>query len=107
MSLELLKTIEQAEAQADSIRQDASRRARELVVEADKRGAEEEARAVNRRRQEAQNILRQAQETSERRIAGLAKQQQIERETVCNAARRKLDAAASLIFERIVGDGNR
>ena len=38
MSLELLKTIEQAEAQADSIRQDASRRARELVVEADKRG---------------------------------------------------------------------
>ena len=72
MSLELLKTIEQAEAQADSIRQDASRRARELVVEADKRGAEEEARAVTRRRQEAQNILRQAQETSERRIAGLA-----------------------------------
>ena len=69
MSLELLKTIEQAEAQADSIRQDASRRARELVVEADKRGAEEEARAVTRRRQEAQNILRQAQETSERRIA--------------------------------------
>ena len=95
MSLELLKTIEQAEAQADSIRQDASRRARELVVEADKRGAEEEARAVARRRQEAQNILRQA------------KQQQIERETVCNAARRKLDDAASLIFERIVGDGNR
>ena len=82
-------------------------RTRELVVEAEKRGAEEEARAVARRRQEAQNILRQAQETSERRIAGLAKQQQIERETVCNAARRKLDDAASLIFERIVGDGNR
>ena len=39
MALELLKTIEQAEAQAEEILQDASRKARELVVEAEKRGA--------------------------------------------------------------------
>ena len=107
MALELLKTIEQAEAQADSIRQDASRRARELVVEADKRGAEEEARAISRRRQEAQNILREARETSQRRIDGLAQKQARQREEVCRAARQKLDGAATLIFERIVGDGNR
>lgn len=107
MALELLKTIEQAEAQAEEIRQEASKKARELVVEAEKRGAEEEARAVARRRQEAQNILREAAETSQRRIDGLAQKQALQRSAVCRAARGKLDGAATLIFERIVGDGNR
>lgn len=107
MSLELLKTIEQAEAQAENIRQDAQKAARELIVEAEKRCAEEEAKATARRRAEAQNLLRQARETSERRIAQAAAKQEAARAKACEDARKKLDGAAVLIFERIVGDGDR
>ena len=107
MSLELLKTIEKAEAQAEAVRQDAQKDARELVVEAEKRCAQEEARAAAQRRAEAQGILRQARETSQRRIEQAAVTGQAEREKICQAARAKIESAAALIFERVVGDGDR
>lgn len=107
MSLELLKTIEKAEAQAEAVRQDAQKAARELVVEAEKRCAQEKARAAVQHRAETQNILRQARETSQRRIEQSAAAEQAEREKTCRAAREKIESAATLIFERVVGDGNR
>lgn len=107
MSLELLQTIEQAEARAEAARQDAQREARETVVAAEKKCAEDETRATSRRRAESQSILRDARETSQRRLDQLASRQKAERAKVCDAARARLGEASALIFERIVGDGNR
>lgn len=106
MSLEILQSIEQAEGQAEQVRSEAQREARDMLkgVEA-ACVARERAAAIDHR-----GLYQQLMEQNRLRVAEtLAKQSQElarERAALCKAAEARLDQAATQIFERIVRHGH-
>lgn len=106
-SLEVLKDIEKAEARAENILAEAQRESREMVKAAEEASLAQSLSAAQEHRALAQRILEDAQATVRKRIDALNEADARSREQVCGQARKKLDAAAQRIFERIVSDGNR
>lgn len=106
MSWELLQSIEQAEARAEDIRQDAAAKAREMLKSVEAVCVQHEREAAVSQRSLSQGILEDAQAATDKRIAQAAAQDAEARDAVAAAARQRLDAAAQRIFERVVtGDG--
>lgn len=107
MSMELLKSIEQAETKAEGIRADAQKEARDILKVVEEVTVQNERAAALDHRALAQRVLEDARATATRRIEAMAAQEQASREAVEDAARAKLDKAAALIYERVVSDGHR
>ena len=106
MSLEILQSIEQAEAKAEELRADAQKQAREIVKSVEAAClAQERAAAVEHRA-----LYQQLMEQDRVRVTGeLAKKSQgyaTERAALCKAAEARLEQAATQIFERIVRHGH-
>ena len=101
MSLEIMKGIQQAEAQADEIRQTAQREARDVV-----KAVEERAAAIENRAQYAQAMEDKKQEVEHQLTAQRAKAGK-QREALCQQARKHLPEAVSAIYERVLQHGNR
>ena len=100
MSLEIMKGIQQAEAQADEIRQTAQREARDVVKAVEAAIAQQErAAAIENRAQYAQAIEDKKQEVEHQ----LTEQ----REALGQQARKHLPEAVSAIYERVLQHGNR
>ena len=93
-----MKGIQQAEAQADEIRQTAQREARDVVkaVEAAIANRAQYAQAMEDKKQEVEHQL-----TAQRAKAGK------QREALCQQARKHLPEAVSAIYERVLQHGNR
>ena len=121
MSLEILQSIEQAEAKADGMRAEAQKQAREILksVEAaclaQERAAAIEHRALyehlyHKPSLDVDELYQQLMEQDRVRVAGeLAKKSQsyaAERANLCKAAEARLEQAATQIFERIVRHGH-
>ena len=98
MSLEIMKGIQQAEAQADEIRQTAQREARDVVKAVDA--------AIENRAQYAQAMEDKKQEVEHQLTAQRAKAGK-QREALCQQARKHLPEAVSAIYERVLQHGNR
>ena len=107
MSLELLQNIEKAEARAEEIRAEAQREARDMLKSVEEVCVTNERNAVLEHRALSQGILEEAKEAAGKRIDAMAAKEETSRGQVTDAARQKLDAAANLIFERVVSDGHR
>lgn len=107
MSLELLQSIEKAEGRAEEIRANAQKEAREMLKGVDEACVSNERAAALDHRAQAQRIAEEARNAASRRIEAMAADEAKAREQVTTAARAKLDAAANLIFERVVVDGHR
>ena len=109
MSLEILQSIEQAEAKADGMRAEAQKQAREILKSVEAAClAQERAAAIEHRALYQQ--LMELREQDRVRVAGeLAKKSQsyaAERANLCKAAEARLEQAATQIFERIVRHGH-
>lgn len=107
MSLEIMKGIQQAEAQADEIRQNAQREARDVIKAVEAAVAQQErAAAIENRAQYAQAMEDKKREV-ERQLTKQRASMSKEREALCQQARTRLPEAVSAIYERVLQHGNR
>lgn len=107
MSLELLQSIEKAELGAEAIRADAQKEAREILKAVEEACTQNERTAAIDQRAMAQRVLEDARLAATKHIEVAAAKDKDARDAVVAAARQKLDAAANLIFERVVENGHR
>jgi hypothetical protein len=107
LSVELFKKIQQAEAEAEGMRQEAARLAREQVKAVEEALSAENRQTAAEVREEAQRVLADATAEVEKEIDALKQKRGAEREAQKAAAERRVSQAGQAIFERIVLHGNR
>lgn len=103
----MLRSIQQAEAEAERTRQEALREAREIVKSVETACAMAERSAAAEQRAEYQRLLDQANQAVAQTLAEGSAASDAASEKLMQQANGRLDQAASLIFERIVKHGNR
>jgi hypothetical protein len=107
MAQELFLWVQQAEEKADQILQAAQLKAREAIKEAEAQIKAEERKASLLNRAQHQDILEKKRRDVEKDIEDKRPQVLSAQEESLAAARKNLDKAASMIFERIWSDGDR
>ncbi|HPJ02275.1 MAG TPA: hypothetical protein PKU80_05500 [Candidatus Limiplasma sp.] len=107
MAQELFLWVQQAEEKADQTLQAAQQKARELIKETEAEIKAEERKASLSNRQQYQEILEKKRKAVEKSIEDNRPQVLSAQEESLAAARKNLDKAAEMIFERIWSDGDR
>jgi hypothetical protein len=107
LSLELLKSIQEAEAQAEAERANAQREAREILKGVADVCTENERRAAVEHRALFQNIQDEKKTQVEQNLSQLASVKEQVRNEMMRASQQRLVEAADRIVERILSDGNR
>ncbi len=107
MAIELLRQIEEAEAKAEEVRQEAAREARETMKAAEEAALLKERQMAKAIREEAQKLVETARLSAESEIGALGKRRATEREAMKSMAMTHVEKAGNMIFERIVRNGNR
>lgn len=107
LSLELLKSIQEAETQAEAERANAQREAREILKGVTDACTENERRAAVENRTLFQSIQDQKKTQVEKKLAQLNLTKEQARSEMLRAAQQRLPMAADRIAERILSDGNR
>ena len=107
MALELMEQIKAAELKAETERQRAQHEGREIVKSVEEACLEQERAAQQDARQTYQNAMSDQRETVEKEIASHAQEKRASVQKLAAAAQKNIPAAARLVFERIVNDGNR
>ena len=103
MSAEILKRIQEAEGQADQIRQEAAHDARDIVKGVESAISAQTRDAQKELRDKVQTVLSDARAATEDEIRTLEVRRAAEREELRKAAKERVKAAGEAIFERIVG----
>ncbi len=106
LSLEILQSIQQAEQQAEEARQNAQREARDVIKSVEAACATDERTAAIEHRALYQKLMDEHRLKVEAELKEKSKAQEQERAALCREAETRLDAAATLIFERIVNHGH-
>lgn len=107
MATDLMQRVQEAEHAAEQSRAKAAAEAREIVKAVEEASLARTRQAAVIAREETAHALEEAKNAAQKEIDALARQEEAKRQTLRDAAMAKLDAAASLIYERIVHDGNR
>ena len=107
MSLELLKSIQEAEARAEAERTDAQREAREIIKGVTDACTENERHAAVEHRALFQSILDEKKTQVELELKRLAADQEQVRNEMMNASQQRLSEAVDRIVKRVLNDGNR
>lgn len=107
MAQELFLSVQQAEDKADQILSEAQQKARELIKDTEARIKAEERKASLANRAQYQEILDQKRKDVDKSIEDKRPQVLSAQEESLEAARKNLDRAAQMIFERIWSDGDR
>ncbi len=107
LSLELLKSVQEAESRAETERTNAQREAREILKGVTDACTENERRAAVEHRALFQSMLEEKKTQVELQLKQLAKGQEQSREAMMSAANKRLSAAADRIVKRVLNDGNR
>ena len=106
MSLEILQSIEQAESQAEQVRGDAQREARDMLKSVEAACVARERAAAIDHRGLYQQLMEQNRVSVEGELAKKSQTLAKERAALCKDAEARLDQAATQIFERIVRHGH-
>lgn len=106
MSLEVLKSIQHAEAGAEDIRSQAQHEAREMQKGVEAACAARERGAAIEYRTLYQALMDDKQAQVQKAIDANEKEHAKERESLSKKAEAYLDRAATLVFERVVNDGH-
>ncbi len=107
LSLELLKSIQEAEARAEAERANAQREAREIIKGVTDACTENERRAAVEHRALLQSILDEKKTQVELELKQLAAGQEQARNEMMDASQQRLFEAADRIVKRVLSDGNR
>lgn len=103
MAMELLRQIQEAEKQAEQIRQDAAHEARELMKAAETQIASQARQDAADIKAKVQQVLADAGAATDDEIHTIEVRQGIEREEMKRVASAKVASAGRAVFERIVG----
>ena len=106
MSLEILQSIERAESQAEHVRGDAQRAARDMLKSVEAACVAHERAAAIEHRGLYQQLMEQNRVSVEGELAKKSQTLAKERAALCRDAETRLDQAATQIFERIVRHGH-
>lgn len=107
MAQELFLSVQQAEENAEQTLQAAQQKARDLIKETEAQIKTEDRKASLENRTQYQSILDKKRKDVEKSIEDQGPQVQSSQEESLASARKNLDKAAEMIFERIWSDGNR
>lgn len=107
MSLEVLQSIQQAEAEAERTKQDALKQAREIIKSVESACAMAERTAAADQRAEYQRLLDKANQAVSQSLADGSAAAAAASAKLMERTEQRLDQAASLIFERVVKHGDR
>ena len=107
MAQELFLSVQQAEENADRTLLAAQQKARELIKETEAQIKAEERKASLANRTQYQEILDKKRKDVDKSIEDKRPQVLSAQEESLAAARKNLDKAAQMIFERIWSDGDR
>jgi F0F1-type ATP synthase membrane subunit b/b' len=107
LSLELLKSIQEAEAQAEAERANAQREAREILKGVTEACTENERHAAVEHRALFQSMQDEKKKQVEQKLTQLAAVKEQKRDELMRTVQQRLPMAADRIAERILSDGNR
>ncbi len=107
MAQELFLSVQQAEENADQTLQAAQQQARDLIKETEAQIKAEDRKASLENRTQYQTILDNKRKDVEKSIEDKGPQVQSSQEESLVSARKNLDKAAEMIFERIWSNGDR
>ncbi len=107
MAKELFEAIQSAEESAEAVLREAQHQARDVLKEAETVCVENERAMAHEHRVLYQSILEEKKATVNERIKQQHAEKQKQQDAFVDQARAQLDAAAQIIFERVVSDGNR
>lgn len=107
MALEILKTIRQAEEQAEALAQEAQQQARELIAAAEQSSAQRRREGGVRNHERLQAMLDERRGQVQAALREEAGALMNARRAQMEAARARLPQAAELIVKRVLEDGSR
>ncbi len=107
MAETLLEQIEKAEQQADEIRAQAAREARDIIKSVEEASAAMSRQAVKEMHEAASRTLEEARISTQDEIKTLEMRRSAERESLKKLAQARVSKAGRAIFERVVADGAR
>ena len=102
MSVDVLKDIRAAEAQAEQIESEAARKARELIAAARNDAADLKARLLEEAENEVRNVLRASEEKAHQDISAAETDIRARCDDIRKQAGDRLDKAVDFIVGRIV-----
>lgn len=103
---ELLEKLQQAEAEAARIREEAAETARGLVKEAEESGAASARQSQKAVREEAAGLVEEAAVCTRDEINQLSVRKSAERELMRGLARTRIAKTTAALVERIIGHGD-
>jgi len=103
---ELLEKLQQAEAEAAKIREDAAEQARGLVKDAEESGASSARQSQKAAREEAARLVEEAAVCTRDEINQLSVRRSAERELMRGLARTRIAKTTATLVERIIGHGD-
>lgn len=106
MSLEILKSIQDAEEKAEEMRGGAQREARDIIKSVESACASTERAAAIEHRALYQQMMERSRAGVESELAHKREGLEAQRRALCKDAETRLDAAATQIFERVVKHGH-
>lgn len=107
MSLEVLESIQAAEQKAESIRHKAQQEARDMLKSVEGACAARERSAAVQLRSLYQTLLDDRRKQVEEKLDAVRLKKSAERAAFISKAETHLDEAASVIFERVIKNGDR
>lgn len=107
MAIELMEEIKAAEVRADNVRAEAQRQSREMIKSVEEACMEHERAAQKDARTIYQDALSEKRTAVEKEIAAQSEKKKRALQDMAKDARKNVQKAAQLVFERIVNDGNR
>ncbi len=102
MSVDVLKDISAAEAQAEQIEAEAAQKAREIVASARRDASDMKARSLEEAELEAGNLLKASEEKAHQEISAIDAQIQAQCGDMRNNISTRLEKAVDFIVGRIV-----
>ena len=107
MSLDLLTEIEEAEAKAETIKQEAIAEAREMIKAAEEAILAVERDAAKEIREDAAGVVGEAEVGARDQIRALEIRKVSERKLLTDSGIGRVERAGAYIFERVVDHGDR
>lgn len=107
MPTTLLDQIEQAEQQADNMRAQAQKEARDIIKSVEEANQAMERQQTKEMHEAASHRLEEARVATQDEIKALELRREGEREALKRTAQARVSQAGAAVFERIVANGNR
>jgi len=102
VSIEVIKTIREAEEKAETIKKQAAQQAKQIVANANEQAQQVVEEARKAADSTSSNVLKNAEFEGQQLYEDIVKKTGVECESILNKADKNMDTAVNIILERIV-----